>query len=196
MIGNDNTGNINEKKTSNKNKLESIMDISTEIKPTHKYKGDEDILFNSNLNSKNIQKDLLLFKNEILKDLKRHQIKIIEKTEDNERYTTEKIEEFSIKIQKFGEQIMNLSNMIITDKTIREQVEQLIQYKTKNQELVMTQGIKIDHLDKDIFNNVFRIDNILKESVIYPGVIGSISKFKTFHDFIDYVLKECATKLI
>ena len=195
MIGNDNTDNKNVKKTDNKNKLESIMDISTEIKPTHKYKGDEDILFNSNLNSKNIQKDLLLFKNEILKDLKRHQIKIIEKTEDNERYTTEKIEEFSIKIQKFGEQIMNLSNMIITDKTIREQVEQLIQYRTKNQELVMTQGIKIDHLDKDIFNNVFRIDNILKESVIYPGVIGSISKFKTFHDFIDYVLKECATNI-
>ena len=85
--------------------------------------------------------------------------------------------------------------MIITDKTIREKVESLIEYKTKNQEIVMTNGIKIDNLDKDLFNNVYRIDNILKETVMYPGLIGGISKFKTFHDFMDYVLSECSQNI-
>ena len=82
--------------------------------------------------------------------------------------------------------------MIITDKTIREKVESLIEYKNKNQEIVMTNGIKIDNLDKDLFNNVYRIDNILKETVMYPGIIGGISRFKTFHDFMDYLLNECS----
>ena len=175
-----------------KNKLDAIMDISTELKSKHKYHGDEDILITSDQNSNNIKKDLLLFKDELLKDLKRQQAKIFEKTENNENHALEKIEEFNRKMEKYSEKIISLSNMIITDKTIREKVESLIEYKNKNQEIVMTNGIKIDNLDKDLFNNVYRIDNILKETVMYPGIIGGISRFKTFHDFMDYLLNECS----
>ena len=175
-----------------KNKLDAIMDISTELKSKHKYHGDEDILITSGQNSNNIKKDLLLFKDELLKDLKRQQAKIFEKTENNENHALEKIEEFNRKMEKYSEKIISLSNMIITDKTIREKVESLIEYKNKNQEIVMTNGIKIDNLDKDLFNNVYRIDNILKETVMYPGIIGGISRFKTFHDFMDYLLNECS----
>ena len=182
-------------KEEKKIKLEPIIEVTEEIKTSHKYHDDEDILVNSNLNSKNIKKDLLFFKDELLKDLKREQIKIFEKVEDNEKYALEKIEEFNIKIEKYGEKIINLSNMIITDKTIREKVESLIEYKDKNQEIVTTQGIKIDNLDKDLFNNVYRIDNVLKETVMYPGVIGNMSKFRTFHDFIDYVLNQCSQNI-
>ena len=175
-----------------KNKLDAIMDISIELKSKHKYHGDEDILITSGQNSNNIKKDLLLFKDELLKDLKRQQAKIFEKTENNENHALEKIEEFNRKMEKYSEKIISLSNMIITDKTIREKVESLIEYKNKNQEIVMTNGIKIDNLDKDLFNNVYRIDNILKETVMYPGIIGGISRFKTFHDFMDYLLNECS----
>ena len=187
--------NAKEKKEDKKSELESIMNVSNELKPTHKYHDDEDILTNPKINSTNMKNELLFFKDEILKDLKREQIKIFEKAEDNEKYTMEKIEEFNIKIQKYSEKIINLSNMIITDKTIRDKVESLIEYKNKNQEIVMTNGIRLDNLDKDLFNNVYRIDNILKETVMYPGVIGGISRFKTFHDFMDYVLKECSQNI-
>ena len=173
------------------NRFGTIMDISNELRASVKYHGDEDILMSSDINTKNIKKDLLLFKDEILKDIKRQQIKLFEKAEDNEKYTIEKIEEFNIKIQKFSENINNLSNMIITDKTIREKVESLIEFKNKNQELMTTTGVKIDNLDKDLYNNIYRIDSILKETVIYPRIIGIICKFKTFHEFMDYVLNEC-----
>jgi hypothetical protein len=63
---------------------------------------------NLNLNSKNLQKDLLFFKDEILKEIKRKQVKIFEKVEDNEKYALEKIEEFNIKIEKYGEKILLL----------------------------------------------------------------------------------------
>lgn len=173
------------------NRFGTVMDISNELRASVKYHGDEDILMSSDINTKNIKKDLLLFKDEILKDIKRQQIKLFEKAEDNEKYTIEKIEEFNIKIQKFSENINNLSNMIITDKTIREKVESLIEFKNKNQELMTTTGVKIDNLDKDLYNNIYRIDSILKETVIYPRIIGIICKFKTFHEFMDYVLNEC-----
>ena len=195
MIEKEENENNNNKKEEKKNKLDTIMEISNELKSSHKYPEDEDILITSDLNPNNIKKDLLLFKNELLKDLKKQQAKIFEKTENNGNYTLEKIKEFNIKMQKYSEKIINLSNMIITDKTIREKVESLIEYKTKNQEIVMTNGIKIDNLDKDLFDNVYRIDNILKETVMYPGIIGGLSKFKTFHDFMDYVLSECSQNI-
>ena len=107
------------KQEDKKIKLEPIVEVDEEIKTSHKYHDDEDVLMNLNLNSKNLLKDLLFFKDEILKEIKRKQVKIFEKVEDNEKYALEKIEEFNIKIEKYGEKIVNLSNMIITDKTIR-----------------------------------------------------------------------------
>ena len=96
-----------EEKDEKKNKLESIMDISNELQTSHKYHGDEDILITSGLNSNNIKKDLLLFKNDLLKDLKRQQAKIFEKTENNENYALDKIEEFNLKLEKYGEKIIS-----------------------------------------------------------------------------------------
>ena len=180
--------NVKKEKNDIHKKFDVIMDVSTELKVPHKSRGDEDILIS--FNSNRMKKDLLIFKDELLKDLKRLQTKLYEKAEDNEIYTKEKIEEFNLQIKKYSEKVMSLSNSIITDKAIRENVESLIEYKNKNQEIVMTNGIQLDNLEKEFYNNIYRIDNILKESVIYPGIIGNITKFKTFHDFIDYVVQE------
>ena len=185
--------NVKKEKNDIHKKFDVIMDVSTELKVPHKSRGDEDILISFNSNT--MKKDLLIFKDELLKDLKRLQTKLYEKAEDNEIYTKEKIEEFNLQIKKYSEKVMSLSNSIITDKAIRENVESLIEYKNKNQEIVMTNGIQLDNLEKEFYNNIYRIDNILKESVIYPGIIGNITKFKTFHDFIDYILNECSLNI-
>ena len=42
------------------------------------------------------------------------------------------------------------------------------------------------NLEKDLNDNIFRHDNILKDTVIYPGIIGPMCKFKNFHQLIDY----------
>ena len=197
MKDNEKKVSIKEKLEEKKLKLEPITEEPSGLKTSREKKSidDEDISLNPNAIVNNIKKDLLFFKEEILKDLKREQIKLFEKVDDTGKYALEKIEEFNIKIQNYGEQIVHFSNMIITDKTIKEKVESLMEYKDKSKEMLTINKIKIDNLEKDLFNNVFRIDNILKETVIYPGVIGSICKFKTFHDFMDYVLKECSLNI-
>ena len=176
-------------------RFDSIREISREIKSNNRYKDDEDIFINSNLSLTNMKKDLLLFKDEILKDLKRQQSKMFEKHLDIEKNTISKLEEFNKQIDKYSEKINSLSNMIITDKRIREKVEMLIEFKNKNQEVIMTNGIKIKNLDKDLYDNIYRIDSILKETVLDTKIIGGISKFQTFHDLMDYILSECSKNL-
>ena len=177
--------NENEQKENIYNKFTPIMDITKEIETNKKNYVDEDILVSSN--TKNIKKDILLFKDEILKDMKIFQTKINEKTKMDQKNISDKIEKFAIQIQKFSEKIIELSNLINTDKTIREKVDTFIEFKKKTQEILMTNEIKIDNVDKDFHNNINRIDNILKDTVLYPGLIGGISKYKSFHDFMDYI---------
>ena len=192
---NDNETIEKEEKENKVSKFNSMNNIPREIKSANRPKIDEYMLLNANLNSANIKKDLLIFKDEILKEIKKEQIKIIEKENNNEKYTMEKLEEFSKKIDKHTEKIDSLSNKIITDKSVREKVESLIEFKNKNQEIIMTNGIKIQNLDKDLYSNIYRIESILKETVLHPRIIGGISKFQTFHDFMDFLLAESSKNI-
>ena len=85
--------------------------------------------------------------------------------------------------------------MINTDKTIRDKVDSLMEFKEKTNDTMLTEKIRLDNTRNDLSSNVERIDQILKDSVIYPGIIGGISKYKTFHDLIDYILTQLSQTL-
>jgi hypothetical protein len=131
-----------------------------------------------------------MFKDEILREIKSFKTKISEKAKNNELYMNEKIDKFSSQIEVFDQKIIELSNLIVTDKTIRKKVEEIIEFKNKAQENIMTDEIKLDNLERDFYNNIYRIDNILKDTVLNSKIIGGIAKFNTFFDFMKYVLDD------
>ena len=139
--------------------------------------------------------DFLYFKNETLKDFKDIQRSVNDKYKNIEYEIREKLISYEQRIVTYENKIMDLSNLISTDKTIREKVDKLMEFKEKTEDTMLTEKIRLDNFRNDLNNNVDRIDQILKDSVIYPGIIGGISKYKTFHDFIDYVLSQCSQNL-
>ena len=169
------------------NRYATIRYYSKEIEPSQLFHGDEDIILNVHSNPNFIKKDLLLFKEEMLKEIKIFKSKLLENSFNNEKYINDNIKKFSIQIEEFNQRIIDLSNIIITDKKIREKVEQIAEFKDKVQETIMTDGIKIDNLEKDFYKNIYRIDNILKDTVLNSKIIGGISKYNTFYDFMSKV---------
>ena len=147
------------------------------------------------LSPKNMKNDILLFKNETLKDFKEVQKKISEKYKNLDFEIKEKLNSYENRITIYESKIMELSRKINTDKMIREKVERLMEFKEKVDESIITEKIRLDNCRNDLNANVNRIDNILKDSVIYPGIIGGICKYKTFHELIDYILTECSQNL-
>ena len=139
--------------------------------------------------------DFLMFKNETLKDFKDAQKKFNEKYKDLEIEIREKLESYETRITTYENKIIELTKLINTDKTIRDKVDNLMEFKVKADDRLLTEKIRLDNFRNDLKSNVDRIDQILKDSVIYPGVIGGISKYKTFHDLIDYVLTQCSQNL-
>ena len=139
--------------------------------------------------------DLLLFKEETLKDFKQAQKKIVERYSNLDLEMKEKLEGFERRITTYENKIMELSNLINTDKTIREKVDNLMAFKEKVDENMVTEKIRLDNFRNELKSNVERIDKILTDSVIYPGIIGGISKYKTFHELIDYLLAQTSQNL-
>ena len=139
---------------------------------------------------KNIEFDLLHFKNDILKDIRSIKLDMNEKYSILEEKLKEKINQFDLTIKSFQQKIFELSNLIVLDKSIKEKVENLNAFKEEANDTIFKQRAKFNEFENRMGTEIDRINKILIDSVIYPGIIGGNSKFKTFHEYIDFTLKE------
>ena len=144
------------------------------------------------MGSKDIKNDMLMFKEDTLKDLKEAKKNMSEKYKNLNFKIKEKFESFELRIKNYESKIMELSNLINTDTTIKKRVDSLMEFKEKADDSMLTEKIRLDHLSNDLNKNIERINEILRNTVIYPGKIGGISRFQTFHELIDYILEQCS----
>ena len=142
-----------------------------------------------------MKSDILMFKEETLKDIKEAERKTQEKYHSLNIEVKEKLDKYELRINAYETKILELSKLINTDKEIRDKVDNLVEFKEKVNDTILTEKIRLDNFRNDLNSNVDRIDQILKDSVIYPGVIGGICRYKTFHELIDYVLTQCSLNL-
>ena len=142
------------------------------------------------LSSKNMKMDLLRFKDDILKDMRTIEIGLNKKYFKIEESITEKINKFELKIGSLEEKIFELSNLKNNDNLIKENIQSLNKFKEEISDSIFKSRAKYNGFEKMTNDEITRINNILNDSIIYPGIIGPSTKFKTFHDFIDYLLIE------
>ena len=69
-------------------------------------------------------------------------------------------------------------------------VENLDKIKRKLIDNILINEIKINNIDKETKESIIKINNILRETVIYNGLIGPSCKYKSFHDLIDHILND------
>ena len=139
---------------------------------------------------KTIKVDLIHFKNDILKDVRSMKSSLAEKYLILEANLKEKINHFDLTIKTFEQKIFELSKLITIDKTMKEKVESLCEFKEESRDNIFKQRAKLNELDNKVTKEINRINDILLDSVIYPGIIGGNSKYKNFHEFMDYIMKE------
>ena len=148
------------------------------------------------VNQKNLKNDIIHFKDDVLKDMKSIQKNISEKFEMTNNLIKDKLESYDRKMNIYNEKLAQLSSLVVTDNSIKEKIEQLVQSKVDLRDHILTNEIKFTNLEKEYHEKMEKIDYILSDSVIYPSVIGPKGKYKTFHDFIDYVLQQLAQTAI
>jgi len=139
-----------------------------------------------------IKMDLMHFKDDILKDIRTVQLSLDDKYIKADDFLRERISKFELKISSMEKKISELSNLIVTDNSVREKVDSLKQFEEEIRDTIFKRRAMFGEFEKKTKDDISRINNILTTSVIYPGIFGNNAKFKTFHDYIDYTLQEIA----
>ena len=112
-----------------------------------------------------IKMDLLMFKDDILKDFRKIQMQLDEKYAKSDEYIREKINKFDLRINSFEKKIFELSNLIVTDKSIREKVEKLCQSEEEIRDTIFKRRAIFNEFEKKTKDDISRINNILTDSV-------------------------------
>ena len=147
------------------------------------------------LNNQNLKMDILHFKDEMLKEIKVIKNSITEKYDLSLSFMKEKFDKYESRLNNQSERINEINTSITSnDDTIKE-IKSLIDFRNKIKEQMLTMNIKLNNIDREAKNGIFRIDNILSDSVVYPSVIGKVAKFKTFHQMIDYILSQTSQNI-
>ena len=150
-------------------------------------KNDDEIF---GISQKNIRQDILLFKEEVLKDIKIVQKEFSNKFSKMQDLLKDQINIYESKVNTFEQRIKNLSNLVSSDRSIIQKIEELIKFKEETKDKILTDSIRITNLESDYKVGIKNIEKILSSSVIYPGLIGYSGKFKSFHDYMDFVLNQ------
>ena len=148
------------------------------------------------VNQKNLKNDMIHFKDDVLKDMKNLQRDMTEKFDMTNNLIKEKFDSYDRKFNLYSEKIAQISNLLVTDKDLNDKIEKLVQGKLDLRDHILTNEVKFTNLEKEFHEKIEKIEYVLNDSVIYPSVIGPKGKYKTFHEFIDYVLQQLAQTAI
>ena len=169
--------NSNETNT-DKNQTRSLNKRKTDINPINKF----------TFNSYEFQKELIFFKNEILKDIHDFETKQDEKLVNCIEEQTKIINLYEENFIEQNQKITYLSNMI-QDSFKKEKFEEYFaEFNTKFDKNLSQIETKIYRLQNDIKFVLNQQEKNFREHIFYPGKIGPNYQFKDLHAFIDFVL--------
>ena len=139
---------------------------------------------------------LIFFKEEILKDVRRFESKITLKYNTEINKNNNKILKMQEALDEMSKKMEGFTSLIKKDLEMEKRTNNLSTlYSSLEQELI-SQDIKIKNINNLLNETITKFNDELYTSIIYPGVIGPTGKYKIFHEFIDFILVNINTLLI
>ena len=138
----------------------------------------------------NNKMEFVFFKDDILKDMKNFEKIISEKYNQFDISINEQINNINDNINSMNSKLNELSTSIISDNIMKEKVNNLDNIKKQLLGRMYANEVKINNIERETKESFVNLNNTLKNTVIYKGVIGPSCKFGTFHELIDFILHE------
>ena len=130
--------------------------------------------------------DLMFFQNEVLGDIKQIDNKLTSKLEDKSNELLEKILNTEKKISLLSTQITELFHSFANSKSLEDKISQFLTFKQKTEQTIFIHDSKIQVLEKDVNNSIYKYDNIITNTILVPGLIGNSCKYPSVRAFLDY----------
>ena len=135
-----------------------------------------------------IPEHLIFFKEDVLKDIKQVESKLSLKYDIQFNLNSNEMGGLETKLDQMNQRIEYLSTTITNDNSTKERLDKLSNLFSKLEENILLQEVRIKNTNIKITETIDKFDKIIPETVIYPGVIGSKTKYKTFHDLLHFLI--------
>ena len=135
-----------------------------------------------------IPEQLIFFKEDILKDVKQIESQITIKCNSELNKNSNKIIKMQETVDEMNQKLEKISTLINMDVNLEDRTNKLSDLFSKLEQSVLLQDVQIKNTNKKLTDTINRFDEELSNSIIYPTVIGPTGKYKTFHQFIDFVI--------
>ena len=136
-----------------------------------------------------MKQDLLFFKDEILRDVRKMEEKLNSKIAEQKASDLQQYNECNKKLDILSAQINIINSRLISNPIIGEKLNSLQTFKSKAEERLFSLSASMNTFQKEYkeyFNNV---EKLINDNLKYPGIIGKNSRFVNYRRFIDYILK-------
>ena len=134
-----------------------------------------------------IKADIMNFKEEVLVDFKELSKQLEQKYNKINKELRDNMELFNNKISNFNLKLLELSSKIVTDTTTKQKLSELLIFKEKAENTINSNKIQLKIYSEQSLGKINKIDELLQESFIFPGLIGSQCKYKNFREFIEFI---------
>ena len=141
-----------------------------------------------NLDINHLKQDLLFFKNDILKDLRKIEEKVNIKLTEQSVANNEQYEAYERKLDALSTKISHVNTVISDNSFIIEKLNKFQSFKSKAEDNLYSLNSRINNIQQESKDSLIRIEKILEDNLNYPGIIGKNSKFSNLRFFIDFVM--------
>ena len=138
---------------------------------------------------KNINQDLLFFKNDILLDIRKIEENFNIKLSKINIVSSEQYDSFDKKISELSERISRIHSWILDNNELPVKFNTFVRFQTKVEEYFSRINSKIISIQNENKDFIISSEKLISENLKYPGVIGINGKFLNFRYFIDYTMK-------
>ena len=143
----------------------------------------------NNFSPKAVNSELLFFKNDILGDIKQVESKISKKMDKQNEESEKKLVHLTHRLDSLTQKLFSLSSITSENTYTKEKVDSLYQFRSKMEETINNYDFRLKTLSKELVETINKYDRIIEGNLYYQGIIGSNNaRFRTFHNFVDYVL--------
>ena len=141
---------------------------------------------NNELN--NMKQDLLFFKNEILKDIRKIEEKLNLKINEQNKSNNEHYNLYEKRLDTLTTQINIANSMVFSNSDVIEKFNDFHNFKSGIELQLLNLNIRLNNIQKDNKELLDRFDKLNNENLSYPGIIGKNAKFQNIKHFFDYIL--------
>ena len=133
--------------------------------------------------------DMMFFQDEVLGDIKKIENKLNSKLEEKTSDINSKLVMQEKKMILLSNKFDELYETIITQKDNEEKISKIVNFKKKTEESMFIYDTKINSLERDLSNAIYKMDQTINNTILVPGLIGNTCKYPTVRAFLDYCNK-------